>query len=138
MSEETRTVEPHYTLQEAVDRFFPGGHITVRSLRTEIRKGRLRVTEVAGKFLVTERALVEMLEACRRCPAPESHRGFISNDDDPRGAAPGLSETDRLKHAQDAARITIAELAKPSHVTLPQSTNRQARFRSRSSTSTKS
>jgi len=32
-------VEPHYTLQEAVERFFPGGRISVRSLRTEIKKG---------------------------------------------------------------------------------------------------
>ncbi len=62
MKELTLTVEPHYTLREAVERFFPGGCITVRSLRTEIRKGRLRVTEVAGKFLVSESAIAEMLE----------------------------------------------------------------------------
>ena len=54
-----------FTLQEAVERFFPAGHVTVRSLRTEIKKGRLCITEVAGKFLVTERAIAEMLEKCR-------------------------------------------------------------------------
>src|SRR5262249_14565246 len=65
-------VEPHFTLHEAAERFFPGGHVTVRSLRTEIKKGRLSVTEVAGKFLVTESAIAEMLERCRRCRVKEN------------------------------------------------------------------
>ena len=38
-------VEPHFTLKQAVDRFFPDGQLTVASLRGEIRKGRLRARQ---------------------------------------------------------------------------------------------
>ena len=92
-------VERHYTLQEAIEHFFPGGYITVASLRTEIRKGRLRATEVAGKFLVSESAIAEMLERCRVLPSspilPANERRVASSS--------GLSETERIARAQAAA-----------------------------------
>jgi hypothetical protein len=83
MSNPVRSVETYYTLIEAVERFFTGGHITVRSLRTEIKKGRLRVSEVAGKFLFSESVIAEMLEASQPCHAHESRQGSISNDESP-------------------------------------------------------
>lgn len=58
-------MEPVYSLAEAVDRFLPGGVWTVSSLRTEIRKGRLQVERIAGKFGVTESAIEEMRKLCR-------------------------------------------------------------------------
>jgi hypothetical protein len=61
MEELPPKVERHYTLQEAIEHFFPGGYITGASLRTEIRKGRLRATEVAGKLLVSESAIARCL-----------------------------------------------------------------------------
>ena len=110
-------VEPHYTLQEAVDPFFPGGRITVRSLRTEIKKGRLQVTEVAGKFLVSESAIAEMLERCRQCPAAGTLPTFTSaNDAD--DLLSGRSETERMRSAQAAARTTLQDkLAAPAPIT---------------------
>lgn len=51
------------TLPEAVALFWPDGPLTVRSLRTAIRDRRLPVSVVAGKHLVTRRALTEM-SAC--------------------------------------------------------------------------
>jgi hypothetical protein len=74
------------------------------------------VSEVAGKFLGSERAIAEMLEASQPCH--ESRQGYlISNDESPRAKALGSSETERLKLAQDVARTTIAELASVSPVT---------------------
>jgi hypothetical protein len=138
MSNPVRSVETYYTLTEAVERFFPGGHITVRSLRTEIKKGRLRVSEVAGKFLVSESAIAEMLEISQPCRADKSHQGSISVDESPRAKTLGSSETERLELARDAVRMTIAELGKASPVTLPINTNRSVRLRRPNSTSTKS
>jgi len=130
-------VEPHYTLKEAVERFFPGGNITVRSLRTEIRKGRLHVAEVAAKFLVTEAAIAQMLESCQRCHAPEKLPDCTSSGGNRPGRTCGSSEMERLKSAQAAASMTIAELRKPSHATSPPNTNHPVRFHRQSSTSTK-
>lgn len=92
------TIEPHYSLAEAVERFFPGGLIKVSSLRTEIRKGRLRAVQVAGKYLVSESAIRELLEKCR---VPEKPQGCISASV-PAAMPPGSSETDRLKSARAA------------------------------------
>jgi hypothetical protein len=60
------------TLAEAVALFWPRGPLTVRSLRTAIRDERLPVSVVAGRHLVTKRALKEM----SRCtPLPRQARG---------------------------------------------------------------
>src|SRR5436190_24371913 len=101
MSERASTVEPHYTLKEAIERFFPGGDITMRSLRTEMRKGRLCVTEVAGKFLVSESAIAEMLEACK-CRVLEDRQGCIFGAERLRGSTSGTSEMERLESARVA------------------------------------
>ena len=106
MNDRASNVEPHYTLKEAVERFFPGGHITVRSLRTEIKKGRLHVTEVAGKFLVSESAIARMLEACA-CREPDKLRDFISSDEHRRARTYGSSETERLASARAAIETTF-------------------------------
>jgi hypothetical protein len=50
-------VEPHYTLRQAAEKFFPNGPLTASSLRNEIRKGRLHAVMPAGKLLVTETAI---------------------------------------------------------------------------------
>jgi hypothetical protein len=121
-------VEPHFTLQEAIELFFPGGHVTVRSLRTEIRKGRLSVTEVAGKFLVSERAIAEMLEKCR-CPV--EHKPHVSTcvSADLHAATSGKSETERLGSARVAASTILNGRTKLSPVTLRRSTGRLVRLR---------
>jgi len=107
MKKSGATVEPHYTLKEAVERFFPGGRISVRSLRTEIRKGRLRVTEVAGKFLVSESAIAEMLESCKLCPGASATTAQQS----------GTSATERIASARAAAQLMFDARKKPLHNT---------------------
>jgi len=92
-------VEPVYSLKQAVERFFPNSPLTVASLRHEIRKGRLQATMPAGKLLVTERALVEMLERCR---VPQNNPTLLASE---HRQAPefGLSETERIARAQACA-----------------------------------
>jgi hypothetical protein len=55
-------VEPHYSLEEAASRFFPGGRITERSLRTEIGNGFLPRKKIAGKFVTCASDVARMLE----------------------------------------------------------------------------
>ncbi|HZO56741.1 MAG TPA: hypothetical protein VFB63_28785, partial [Bryobacteraceae bacterium] len=88
-------LEPHYTLAEAVALFFPRGPLTVSSLRSEIRKGRLRATKPAGKLLVTETDLSEMLQACRVPP----NRPTSNKSERHLAAASGSSETERIASA---------------------------------------
>ena len=101
------TLEPHYSLAEAVARFFPDGPLTVSSLRTEIRKGRLRVARVAGKYLVSESAIRDMLEACQ-CRVDAKPRASGCGQQDPTAAPSGSSSTDRLRSAQAALQTIFA------------------------------
>jgi hypothetical protein len=103
------TFEPHYTLAQAVARFFPSGPLTVASLRNEIRKGRLRATKPAGKLLVTESAIVEMLQACHVV----SHRDCTSSSVPPHASPSGSSETERDASAQAVARTILSAPSKP-------------------------
>jgi hypothetical protein len=48
------------TLAEAAALFWPDGPLTVTSLRTAVRDGQLRVAPIAGKFLTSKRAVMEM------------------------------------------------------------------------------
>jgi len=100
------TVEPHYDLRTAAERFFPRGPVTARSLRTEIRKGRLKSARIAGKIVVSEAAIQEMLTRCqdtRRVPASCSG---AARRDCPSGSS---STTDR-RSARDAALATLTAL----------------------------
>jgi hypothetical protein len=135
MTEPAR-VERHYTLREAVELFFPGGYVSVRSLRTEIKKGRLSVTEVAGKFLVTERAIAEMLEKCR-CRVEPTPPVSTSVPGDRLGNTFGRSETERLGLARAAVSTILKERRKPSPVTSPTNTARLVPLPLPSSSSTK-
>jgi hypothetical protein len=98
-------VEPVFTLKQAVEKFFPNGPLTVASLRHEIRKGRLQATMPAGKLLITERALVEMLERCRVQP---SNR-ILSASERLAACSSGSSETERIARAQAAASALMTK-----------------------------
>ncbi len=93
-------MEPVYSLAEAVDRFLPGGVWTVSSLRTEIRKGRLQVERIAGKFGVTESAIEEMRKLCRE--RQKAHGSTSGNGQAERPS--GVLETENAKSARVAAR----------------------------------
>lgn len=61
------------TLMEAAAVFWPNGPLTIASLRTEIRAGRLTAEFIAGKLFVTPAALRDMRRRCRaRQKAPAS------------------------------------------------------------------
>jgi hypothetical protein len=130
MKDPATTVEPHYTLRQAVAKFFPGGPLTVASLRNEIQKGRLRATMPAGKLLVTETAIAEMLEKCR--VQASSHTSLASERH--RESSSGSSETERIERAQAAASAVITrQRNESSPITSTTSTSHQ-KATSRSST----
>lgn len=52
------------TLAEAIQLFFPEGPLTLSSLRTAIRTGKLAVAKVAGKDLTTPRAVKALVRPC--------------------------------------------------------------------------
>jgi hypothetical protein len=106
-------------LQEYIAAFYPNGPLTVTSLRTEINKGRLTFSEVAGKFFVTP-AAVSALFRPKQCPDIPKGLGSIS---DRVGSITGQesaspmstsSETDRLRKAQAVALTACQTLKKPS------------------------
>ena len=108
-----RAVEPHYSLEDAAARFFPGGIITKRSLQTEIDKGRLRAVKLAGKYVVSESAIRELIEGATSCPDQPSPR--VSTSAPRRDARPrGSSFTADANTAQDAVRATLRALKRPS------------------------
>jgi hypothetical protein len=98
-------VEPHYTLRQAAEKFFPNGPLTATSLRNEIKKGRLHAVMPAGKLLVTETAIAEMLVLCR----VQNRPGFTKNKKSDRVQTPGTSETERNELALAAANKILRE-----------------------------
>jgi hypothetical protein len=99
----------YFTLEEAAARFFPNGAVSKRSLRTEARKGRLRVTRIAGKDLVSESAIRAMLEACQ-CPAPAKDPGFSCAGASVR-PIPGSLPMENARLARAAAERTLQALS---------------------------
>jgi hypothetical protein len=123
MDERPTRVEPHYTLKEAVQKFFPNGPLTPASLRNEIKKGRLQATMPAGKMLVTETAIAEMLTACR-----VGNHHVSTSKSEARLASPyGSSETERDASAQAAASAILNTRSKPSRLTSVTNTGHQKR-----------
>jgi hypothetical protein len=98
-------VEPHYTLRQAAEKFFPNGPLTAASLRNEIKKGRLRAVMPAEKLLVTETAIAEMLVLCR----VQSRPGCISKNRIDPVPMLGTSETERNASALAAAKKILKE-----------------------------
>jgi hypothetical protein len=101
----TLIVEPHYTLRQAAEKFFPNGPLTAASLRNEIKKGRLHAVMPAGKLLVTESAIAEMLVLCR----VQSRPGYTSKNRSDRVQTLGTSETERNASALAAANKILRE-----------------------------
>lgn len=100
------------TLSEAIALFWPEGPITISSLRTEIRNGRLTPGLVAGRFYVTPAQLRDLF---RPIPCQDRQRDQDSTfaplalgSARPRS---GSSVTDRRKRALDAARTALKKLS---------------------------
>ena len=103
-----------YSLKEAVAALNIKG-LTVNSLRTEIRKGRLTPMRIAGKLVVSEQSLREMLVKCRD---QESSRGSTS-DEGRTEPQSGSSLMERERSALNASKAILKELRRPSQTTSP-------------------
>ena len=108
-------LEPLMTLEDAATSIGLRG----AQLRTEIRKGRLTPTVVAGKHYVTESALRDMLDKCRA-----DQKALASTCETPeQPVLRGLSSTAKQNVARDAARLTVQGLKKRSRTTSPANTS---------------
>lgn len=76
------------SLQEAVDLHWPGpeGLLSVSTLRTAIRDGRLAVCEIAGKYFLTRRILLDLSKGRILPSAPEASPTAPRPDPGRRGA----------------------------------------------------
>jgi PAB1-binding protein PBP1 len=107
--------EPHYSLAEAAERFFPRSRITGRSLRTEIDKGFLPRKKIAGKLVISATDIARMLEL-KSCNE-QKVRASTSGQRMAPAAQSGLSKTDRIATARAAALMTSKERDKLSRTT---------------------
>jgi hypothetical protein len=107
------------TLADAVALYFPRGGLTVSSLRTEARKGRLRLVRIAGKDLVTPAAIERMIALCQ-----EPHAARTSQSESPPDAGrSGKSEmAERCASARAAVLMTARELKSGLRNTSPRNT----------------
>jgi hypothetical protein len=101
-------VEPHYDLDEAASRFFPGGVITGRSLRTEINKGFLPRKKVAGKLVTCATDIARMMEM-KSCQGERRARVSTSERPEVLAGVTGSSLMDRRSSARAAALVTSKE-----------------------------
>ena len=114
--------EPHYSLEQAVAHFFPHGPLTVCSLRTLIRQSKLQAFKVAGKLMVTESGIQEMLSQCRvirNRPASTSREKIVA------AKRSTLSATERNDRALASGAMSVSKLSKPSPTTSTRSTRHQ-------------
>jgi hypothetical protein len=120
---ELGAVEPHYSLEDAAKRFFPGGKITARSLRTEIENGCLPRKKIAGKLVTCATDIARMLEL-KTCQGDQKALASTSEKPEVLVGLTGLSSMDRRRSARAAALMTFKERGKPSRDTLPAHTRR--------------
>ena len=93
-------MEPYYTLDQAVRKFFPVGQVAKSCLRGAIKKGELKAVKPGAAFLVKESWLNEWLEQCHvNVNRPVS----FSRSANPTNAMSGTSETERIERAQAAS-----------------------------------
>jgi hypothetical protein len=113
-----------FRLAEAAKMLSPDGKVTVRALRTEARRGRLRLMRIGGADYTTEEALAAFVESavvpvstpCRvdDCQ-PASTCGEAATID----PAPSSSWTERARLAQAQALMSVEKLKMPSPTTSP-------------------
>jgi len=129
-------IAPRYTLQEAVEKFFPqAARVTPRGLAAAVRKGRLRAEKVCGQYLVTEQALADFLNACtyhpdalqerQPCHGQPNHPGSTSGPAAKAVPPNGPSSMDQKRLARVRAQTTLRRLSGRSKPTSPASGNRQ-------------
>ena len=110
--------EPDFLLEVLAERH---GY-TVAELRTERRKGRLKVMRIAGKLRSTDSAIREMR---RLCQEEQKALDSISGPPAPTEPPSGSSSTEERKQARDAANATLRALKERLRPTSPTNTSRQ-------------
>jgi hypothetical protein len=118
-------------LEVAARLAWPDGSMSVSALRRLVVAEKVTYEFVAGKYFVTLAAIEEYRASCRVAAKP--HTLPLKNT---KTAAlqPGSSETDSLLVAQDAMRLMLSELKKPSPGTSRKSTTQKRRLQPRTST----
>lgn len=105
-------------LKTAARLAFPDGSMTESGLQCEIKRGRLAFEKIANKVYTTLNDIKRMREQCRE---NQKGQGSIS-EGAPAGLASGLSSTDQLKSARDAASTIAQRLKSTSKGISPTST----------------
>jgi hypothetical protein len=104
------------TLDEAC-RLYPGARYKVPTLRAAADRGELVIFRLGRQYHTTP---ADMADWVKRCRDEGSRRAYGSIKDE----VSGLSETDQLSSARDAARLTVQKLKGLSRSTSPGSTSR--------------
>ena len=139
MSDETdRLIEPHYSLEEAAARFFPGGKITGRSLRTEIDKGHLSRKKIAGKLVTfpdsrrqMEDALADMHRQGLKLAIDDFGTGYSSLGKAEQDLGEGRSQNRPFLHPRPPRQRARPHTRRLHHPTRPHTRPRAARRKSR-------
>jgi hypothetical protein len=106
-------------LATAARLFFPAGGVSISSLRTEIRHGRLVVERIAGRDFVTKRAIDEMRSRCRVNPREQDSISAKPEAIEPRH---GSSKIEAGRSQREATRATANRLKKGSPTISPENT----------------
>ena len=107
-----------YPLHEAIKKFFAGTGVQERDLQKEVKRGRLILTKIDNRVLVSEDALKEMLKVCQeKNPPPDSTLSKM-----PDGPPCGSSSTVAARSALDALNQQAGKLRSGSPNTSRRST----------------
>jgi len=114
---ENITRETPLRLSVAAAIAFPDGTMSAAGLRREARRGRLTIERVAGKDYTTLASIEAMRELCRLSPKVPASGSAMRGETPAAGlrmSQPGLSVTDSIKKARDAALMTVKALSEHS------------------------
>src|SRR5262245_35914501 len=88
-------------------------NVPERTLRTEAKRGRLKITKLANRHYMTDAALSDMIEAATMpassppCPDAAFQPDSTSVEPEATAAQPGAFSTERKRLAQAAALMTV-------------------------------
>jgi hypothetical protein len=122
----TVSLDSPLRLNVAATLAFPDGSMNESGLRREARRGRLVIERIAGKDYTTLGNIQRMRELCRvqaKDPVFFSARSGATNRVASSTELSGVSSTDHMKKARDAAFMTLEELSKRSPGTSIESTS---------------
>jgi hypothetical protein len=98
-------------------KLFPRARLTVSTLRAEAKRQRLDIFRLGKRDYTTPRSMRNMVRLCRE----GDHRRASTST---RSASNGLSETEQISSALDAAKTSVEKLKRHSPSTSARSTHR--------------